>query len=87
MGTEGDEVWVSVGDDGVGIPEEVQARIFDPFYTTKPIGRGTGLGLAIAYRIVAKHHGRIDVSSRPGAGSTFRIVLPIAQPVLSRPRK
>lgn len=86
MGTEGDEVWVSVSDNGVGIPEDVQQRIFDPFYTTKPIGRGTGLGLAIAYRIVAKHHGRIDVSSRPGAGSTFRVVLPIAQPVLSRPR-
>ncbi len=86
MGIEGDEVWVSVSDDGVGIPEDAQQRIFDPFFTTKPIGRGTGLGLAIAYRIVAKHHGRIDVSSRPGEGSTFRIVLPIAQPVLSRPR-
>ncbi|HEY0504599.1 MAG TPA: ATP-binding protein [Lysobacter sp.] len=86
MGTEGDEVWVSVSDDGVGIPEEAQQRIFDPFFTTKPIGRGTGLGLAIAYRIIAKHHGRIDVSSRPGAGSSFRVVLPIAQPVLSRPR-
>ena len=86
MGVEGDEVWVSVADDGVGIPEEALQRIFDPFYTTKPIGRGTGLGLAIVYRIVAKHHGRIDVHSRPGAGSTFRVVLPIAQPSLSRPR-
>jgi two-component system NtrC family sensor kinase len=86
MGTEGDEVWVSVADDGVGIPEDALQRIFDPFYTTKPIGRGTGLGLAIVYRIVAKHHGRIDVHSRPGAGSTFRVVLPIAQPSLSRPR-
>jgi signal transduction histidine kinase len=86
MGVEGDEVWVSVADDGVGIPEEALQRIFDPFYTTKPIGRGTGLGLAIAYRIVAKHHGRIEVHSRPGEGSTFRVVLPISQPVLSRPR-
>jgi two-component system NtrC family sensor kinase len=84
MGVEGDEVWVSVADDGCGIPDEAQQRIFEPFYTTKPIGRGTGLGLAIAYRIVAKHHGRIEVSSRPGAGSLFRVVLPIAQPMLSR---
>ncbi len=85
MGLEGDEVWVSIADTGCGIPEDVQQRIFDPFYTTKPIGRGTGLGLAIAYRIVAKHHGRIEVSSRAGEGSTFRIVLPVAQPKLSRP--
>ncbi|MBF6025581.1 ATP-binding protein [Lysobacter niastensis] len=84
MGVEGDEVWVSVADDGCGIPDEALQRIFEPFYTTKPIGRGTGLGLAIAYRIVAKHHGRIEVSSRPGAGSLFRVVLPIAQPQLSR---
>ena len=79
-GVDGDEAWVSVADSGCGIPEDVQARIFDPFYTTKPIGRGTGLGLAIAYRIVAKHHGRIELSSRPGAGSTFRVVLPVRQP-------
>ncbi len=79
-GVDGDEAWVSVADSGCGIPEDVQARIFDPFYTTKPIGRGTGLGLAIAYRIVAKHHGRIELNSRPGAGSTFRVVLPVRQP-------
>ncbi|RPE80890.1 ATP-binding protein [Vulcaniibacterium tengchongense] len=86
MGCEGDEVWVSIADTGCGIPEESLQRIFDPFYTTKPIGRGTGLGLAIAYRIVAKHHGRIEVSSKVGQGSTFRVVLPVAQPKLSRPR-
>ncbi len=79
-GVDGEEAWVSVADSGCGIPDEVLARIFDPFYTTKPIGRGTGLGLAIAYRIIAKHHGRIEVNSRPGAGSTFRVVLPIRQP-------
>lgn len=80
-GVEDDEAWISVGDSGCGIPEEAMQRIFDPFYTTKPIGRGTGLGLAICYSIVAKHHGRIEVSSRIGTGSTFRVVLPITQPV------
>lgn len=79
-GVEDDEVWISVGDSGCGIPEEALQRIFDPFYTTKPIGRGTGLGLAICYSIVAKHHGRIEVSSTVGSGSTFRVVLPIVQP-------
>lgn len=79
-GCEDDEVWITVSDSGCGIPEESLQRIFDPFYTTKPIGRGTGLGLAICYSIVAKHHGRIDVSSRLGAGTTFRVVLPVRQP-------
>jgi len=80
-GCEDDEVWITVSDSGCGIPEESLQRIFDPFYTTKPIGRGTGLGLAICYSIVAKHNGRIDVSSRLGAGTTFRVVLPVRQPV------
>lgn len=79
-GCDDDEAWVSVTDSGCGIPPEAMPRLFDPFFTTKPIGRGTGLGLAISYRIVAKHHGRIEVSSRVGQGSTFRVVLPIRQP-------
>ncbi len=79
-GAENGEAWISIADTGCGIAPEAVQRIFDPFYTTKPIGRGTGLGLAIAYRIVAKHHGRIEVSSQPGVGSTFRVVLPVAQP-------
>ncbi len=73
-------VWVSIADSGCGIPEDALQRIFDPFFTTKPIGRGTGLGLAIAYRIIAKHHGRIEVQSRVGFGTTFRVVLPVVQP-------
>ena len=79
-GQENDEAWVSVADTGCGIPEDVLGRIFDPFFTTKPIGRGTGLGLAICYRIVEKHHGRIEVQSTVGMGTTFRVVLPIRQP-------
>jgi signal transduction histidine kinase len=64
-------------DDGSGIPPEHLERIFDPFFTTKPVGVGTGLGLAIAFRIVEEHEGRIEVSSTPGAGTEFRIWLPI----------
>ena len=79
-GTEDGEVWINISDSGCGIPEESLQRIFDPFYTTKPIGRGTGLGLSICYSIIAKHHGRIEVSSRVGTGTIFRVVLPITQP-------
>ncbi len=80
-GHDGDEVWVEIADSGPGMPAEVQQRIFDPFFTTKPVGKGTGLGLSISYGIVTKHHGRIDVDSRIGEGSRFRIVLPVRQPV------
>jgi PAS domain S-box-containing protein len=78
-GQAGDEVWVEVADDGAGIPPENLKKIFDPFFTTKPVGKGTGLGLSLSYGIVEKHHGRIEVQSQPGAGTTFRITLPIAQ--------
>jgi signal transduction histidine kinase len=70
------EVEVEFEDEGPGIPDELLGRIFDPFFTTKPPGQGTGLGLAIAQGIVADHGGRIEVTSRPGKGSTFRVVLP-----------
>jgi two-component system NtrC family sensor kinase len=72
----GGEVEVEFEDEGPGIPEELLGRIFDPFFTTKPPGQGTGLGLAIAQGIVADHGGRIEVTSRPGQGSRFRVVLP-----------
>jgi len=71
-----DEVEVEFEDEGPGVPEEILGRIFDPFFTTKPPGQGTGLGLAIAQGIVADHGGRIEVQSRPGKGSVFRIVVP-----------
>jgi two-component system, NtrC family, sensor kinase len=79
-GTEGDHVWLEVADTGSGIPPEHLPRIFDPFFTTKPVGKGTGLGLSLSYGIVQRHHGRIDVDSRVGEGTTFRIVLPVRQP-------
>ncbi|HBC33719.1 MAG TPA: hypothetical protein DC045_05205, partial [Marinobacter adhaerens] len=53
---------------------------FEPFFTTKPIGKGTGLGLSLSFNIIEKHNGRIDVDSRPGNGTCFRIILPINQP-------
>jgi signal transduction histidine kinase len=71
-----DEIEVEFEDEGPGIPDDVLARIFDPFFTTKPPGQGTGLGLAIAQGIVTDHGGRIQVTSWPGKGSTFRVVLP-----------
>ncbi|MBT9455623.1 MAG: PAS domain S-box protein [Burkholderiaceae bacterium] len=67
---------VSIGDTGPGIAPELQSRIFEPFFTTKPMGEGSGLGLGIAKGIVDKHGGRIDLESRPGEGSTFRVFLP-----------
>jgi PAS domain S-box len=77
-GPRADEVMVAIEDTGVGIPREAQAKIFEPFYTTKQPGRGTGLGLSIVYGIVEDHRGRIEVDSTPGRGSTFRVYLPVA---------
>jgi len=76
-GTRRDEVVVEIEDTGIGIPPAEQGKIFEPFFTTKPPGRGTGLGLSICYGIVQEHRGRLEVSSHPGFGSVFRIVLPI----------
>ncbi|MDO8933553.1 MAG: cache domain-containing protein [Rhodocyclaceae bacterium] len=79
-GSDGAAVWVEIADTGCGIAAENLERIFDPFYTTKPVGKGTGLGLSVSYGIVRKHHGSIEVDSAPGRGSTFRIRLPVRQP-------
>jgi signal transduction histidine kinase len=70
-------VMVVVRDTGVGIPQAEQARIFEPFYTTKGHKGGTGLGLSVTYGIVTDHGGQIDVESRPGVGSKFMVWLPI----------
>jgi two-component system, sporulation sensor kinase E len=74
-GENDDDVWVSVGDTGGGIPQEQINRIFEPFYTTKK--KGSGLGLMIVQRIVRSHHGRIEMESHVGRGTTFRIWLPL----------
>ena len=67
---------VSISDTGKGIPAEMQSHIFEPFFTTKPVGEGTGLGLDIVKKIIVKHRGSINVTSRPGA-TTFCVHLPI----------
>ena len=74
------EICISITDSGQGIAPENLARIFDPFFTTKPIGKGTGLALSLSYGIVQKHHGRIQVQSTLGSGTTFRVYLPLRQP-------
>jgi len=67
---------IQVSDNGPGIPEKNLSRIFDPFYTTKPVGKGTGLGLSICYGIISRMGGRITVKSASGAGTSFYIYLP-----------
>ena len=76
-GRQGDSVWVSVADTGVGIPRDQLKRLFEPFFTTKKTG--TGLGLMIVYRILREHGGHIDVESHPGKGTTFRLWLPLRE--------
>jgi PAS domain S-box-containing protein len=77
LGYEADgRVKLEVSDEGVGIPPEIQGRIFDPFFSTKEIGKGTGLGLAISYGILKDHGGDILVRSKPNQGTTFTILLP-----------
>jgi two-component system, NtrC family, sensor kinase len=79
-GREGQEVLrVSVGDNGVGIPRASLSKIFDPFYTTKPVGQGTGLGLSICFGIIQEHGGRIWADSEVGVGTTMYVELPQVQ--------
>lgn len=75
-----EQVLIEIKDSGQGIPSEKLKRIFDPFYTTKKVGEGTGLGLSISYGIIKDHGGDIEVESIPGAGSIFKITLPVQHP-------
>ncbi len=74
----GEEVVLRFKDNGCGMDTETMSRIFDPFYTTKESGKGTGLGLAIVAQIVETHGGKIYVDSEPGAGTEFRVYIPLA---------
>lgn len=71
------ELRLAFRDTGCGIAPENLKRLFEPFFTTKPVGSGTGLGLSLSWSIVQKHQGRIDVSSTPGVGTTFTVILPL----------
>ena len=75
-----DRVRVWIADTGRGMTSDVQAKIFFPFFTTKPVGRGTGLGLFISHGIVEKHGGTIDVESMPGEGTELTVTLPVRLP-------
>jgi PAS domain S-box-containing protein len=77
-----DGAWVEVcvADTGCGIPREARSRVFDPFYTTRAVGKGTGQGLSIAHGVVEKHGGRITFDTELDTGTTFRVRLPIAGP-------
>lgn len=74
---EAETVHVSVTDTGHGIKDQNLNRIYDPFFTTKEVGQGTGLGLSISYSIVKSHEGDLKVTSKPGVGATFEVILPI----------
>jgi len=80
----GGRAMVVVSDTGVGMPPEVQSRIFEPFYTTKGVGKGTGLGLSVSIGIVKDHKGTIEVESSPGKGSSFTISIPVDEDPLGK---
>jgi nitrogen fixation/metabolism regulation signal transduction histidine kinase len=73
----GDRVRLAVSDNGAGFPEELMARIFEPYVSSKP--RGTGLGLAIVKKIVDEHHGSVAIENRPSCGASVSVLLPLAK--------
>ncbi len=77
---EGERVVITIADDGAGIPLGLQDRIYEPFFTTKEVGRGTGQGLALAHTTIDRHYGSLHCDSEPGHGTTFTITLPLHPP-------
>lgn len=75
--TDGESVTIRIGDTGPGIPQEIQGKVFEPYFTTRDFG--SGLGLTLVYKIVKEHLGEIELDSKPGSGSTFSISIPIPQ--------
>ena len=76
-----DRLIVKISDNGKGIPDELRNRLFDLFFTTKPVGKGTGLGLSIAYQIITENHGgKLSFSSELDKGTEFTIEIPLKQP-------
>ncbi|MFY0600839.1 MAG: GHKL domain-containing protein [Cyclobacteriaceae bacterium] len=71
-----EEVIIRIKDNGMGIPDEIKSRIWEPFFTTKAVGEGTGLGMSITYGIIEKHGGRVELTSKVGEGTEFAITLP-----------
>ncbi|MEM9087506.1 MAG: HAMP domain-containing sensor histidine kinase [Cyanobacteria bacterium P01_F01_bin.53] len=75
---QGEQMVITIADNGPGIPKAVQQKIFDPFFTMKAVGKGTGMGMAISYQIVVdKHHGQLLCDSSPESGAKFIICLPL----------
>ncbi|NEU09594.1 GHKL domain-containing protein [Flavihumibacter sp. R14] len=72
-----DKISISVKDNGIGIPQQIADKIFQPFFTTKPAGQGTGLGLSLSYDIIKAHGGELQVQTKEGEGSEFVIILPL----------
>ena len=70
---------ISITDNGCGMDESVLSRLFEPFYTTKPVGEGTGLGLSIAHKIIEEHAGSLSVESQIGSGTCFKITIPLIE--------
>ena len=81
----GDDIRVTIEDNGKGIPDDVLPNIFDPFFTNKPLGEGTGLGLSVSHGIIENLGGRIEVESKVGVGTRFIIIFPIKQRTEVRP--
>ena len=77
---------LSVADTGTGMDKETREKVFEPFYTTKEVGMGTGLGLSMVYGIIKQHEGYIDIASKPGEGTTFRIYLRLIGPRVDEKR-